>query len=342
MTDAQSQAQTSEPAPQAQSLEAAAVLANHGLMRWATYVAVATAALLVSVKVVAWMMTDSVAMLSSLVDSMLDGVASLVNLFAVRHALQPADAEHRFGHGKAEPLAGMAQAAFVTGSGILLTIEAVSRLIDPVPVKQGMVGISVMVFSIVVTMGLVTFQRYVIRRTNSVAISADSLHYAGDVLINLSVIVSIILSLYLGWIYADPLFGLAIAAFLLFNAWKIARESLDLLMDREFDEADRQKILDIARSHSRVDDVHDLRTRSSGTQSFIQLHLEMNRGFTLLKAHAVADQVERDIRKAFPNAEVIIHQDPSGVREADHDDLAYEDRENGIPEEPLPPAGGKG
>ncbi|MFA7429466.1 MAG: cation diffusion facilitator family transporter [Rhodospirillaceae bacterium] len=326
------------PEPQALSLEAAAVASKHGLMRWATYMAVLAAAVLVAVKVGAWLMTDSVAMLSSLVDSMLDGVASLVNLIAVRHALQPADAEHRFGHGKAEPLAGLAQAAFVTGSGLLLTIEAVSRLLNPVVVKQGMVGIGVMVFSIVVTMALVTFQRHVIKRTNSVAITADSLHYAGDVLINLSVIVSILISVYLGWIYADPIFGLAIAAFLLFNAWKIARESLDLLMDREFDAADRQKILDIARAHPRVEDVHDLRTRSSGQLSFIQLHLEMDRSFTLLKAHAVADRVERDIRKAFPNADVIIHQDPSGLREAHHDDLAYEDRENGVPDEPLPKA----
>ncbi|MGC2854742.1 cation diffusion facilitator family transporter [Novispirillum sp. DQ9] len=305
-------------------------------MRMATYAAVAAASVLVAVKVVAWLMTDSVAMLSSLVDSMLDGIASLVNLFAVRHALQPADAEHRFGHGKAEPLAGLAQAAFVTGSGLLLAAEAVSRLLNPVPVKQGLVGIGVMAFAIVVTLALVAFQRHVIRRTNSVAITADSLHYAGDVLINLSVVVSIILSLYLGWTLADPLFGLGIAAFLLFNAWKIARESLDLLMDREFPEADRQAILDIARAHPRVDDVHDLRTRSSGTQQFIQLHLEMDRGFTLLKAHAVADQVERDIRKAFPAADVIIHQDPSGLREADHDRLAYKDRENGVPKEPLP------
>lgn len=325
------------PEPRIKSLEEAAATSGHSLMRWATYLAVLTAAVLVGVKVVAWLMTDSVALLSSLVDSMLDGVASLVNLFAVRQALQPADAEHRFGHGKAEPLAGLAQAAFVTGSGLLLTIEAVSRLVSPVPVKQGMVGIGVMVFSIVVTMALVAYQRYVIRRTKSVAITADSLHYAGDVLINLSVIASILLSMYLGWIYADPLFGLAIAAFLLFNAWKIARESLDLLMDREFDEADRQKILDIARAHPRVEDVHDLRTRSAGTMSFIQLHLEMDRGFTLLKAHAVADRVERDIRKAFPNADIIIHQDPSGLREAHHDDLAYKDRENGIPEEPLGP-----
>lgn len=319
-------------APQpAVSLEAAALESNSRLMRLATYAAVATAAVLVSVKLVAWQMTGSVALLSSLVDSMLDGLASVINLFAVRTALTPADAEHRFGHGKAEPLAGLAQAAFVTGSSLLLLVEAGRRLADPQPVMQGGVGIGVMVFSIAATMALVAFQRHVIRRTKSVAITADSLHYAGDVLINLSVIVSIGLSVYLGWVYADPLFGLGIAAFLLYNAWQIARESLNMLMDREFDEGDRQKILDIARDNPRVLDVHDLRTRSSGRLQFIQLHLEMDRHLTLLKAHAIADAVERRIRKEFPTADVIIHQDPSGLKEDNHDDLAWLDRDAGPP-----------
>lgn len=325
----------------AQSPEVAAAQ-GHGLMRWATYAAVATAFVLMSVKLTAWLMTDSVAMLSSLMDSMLDGLASLINLFAVRQALQPADAEHRFGHGKAEPLAGLAQAAFVGGSAIFLVIEAIGRLIEPVAIKQGAVGIAVMGISIAVTIALVAFQRFVIRRTRSVAISADSLHYAGDVLINASVIVSLLLSIYLGWTLADPIIGLGIALFLMRSAWVIARDSLDLLMDREFEPEDRQKILDIARGHPRVYDVHDLRTRSSGLQQFIQLHLELDRHFTLLKAHAIADQVESRIREAFPNAEVIIHQDPAGLREGGHNRLTYEDREHGVPREPLPPDGRSG
>lgn len=331
----------SEPTTPAESLEVAAAQ-GHGLMRWATYAAVGTAFVLMAVKLGAWLMTDSVAMLSSLMDSMLDGLASLINLFAVRQALQPADAEHRFGHGKAEPLAGLAQAAFVGGSAIFLVIEAIGRLVEPVAVKQGAVGISVMVFSIALTMALVAFQRYVIRRTRSVAITADSLHYAGDVAINASVIASLLLSIYLGWTLADPIFGLGIALFLMRSAWVIARDSLDLLMDREFEPEDRQKILDIARDHPRVHDVHDLRTRSSGLQQFIQLHLEMDRHFTLLKAHAVADQVEARIREAFPNADIIIHQDPAGLKESGHDPLTYDDREHGVPKEPLPPAGRSG
>lgn len=306
------------------------------LMKMATYAAVATALILASIKIGAWWMTDSVAMLSSFIDSLLDGIASLVNLFAVRQALQPADAEHRFGHGKAEPLAGLMQAAFVSGSAVLLVIEAITRFIEPVVIRQSQLGIGVMGVSIVLTLVLITFQKYVIRKTNSVAISADSLHYAGDVLINAAVILALVLTMVFGWTWIDPLFGLGIAVFLISNAYRIGRESLDLLMDREFEPAEREEILAIARSHPRVYDAHDLRTRSSGLQRFIQFHLEMDRNLPLSKAHAIADQVEHRIRKAFPNAEVIIHQDPAGIREAHHDEVAYQDREHGIPREPAP------
>jgi ferrous-iron efflux pump FieF len=300
-------------------------------MRWATYAATATALTLTVAKVGAWLLTDSVALLSSTVDSLLDGAASLVNLIAVRHALQPADDDHRFGHGKAEPLAGLAQAAFVAGSGVLLVVHAGSRFFTPVPVRDGMVGIGVMVFSILLTLALVSFQKYVIRQTRSVAISADSLHYTGDLLINGSVIVSLGIGMAFTVPWIDPLFALAIAGFLLFNAWGIARDSMDLLMDREFPEEDREKILAIAHSHKNVYDAHDLRTRSAGQQQFIQLHLEMERTLPLYKAHAIADQVERAIREAFPAADVIIHQDPKGIREPGHNPMAYEDREHGIP-----------
>jgi ferrous-iron efflux pump FieF len=306
------------------------------LMRSATYAAVGTAFLLMAVKLVAWLLTDSVALLSSLIDSTLDGLASLVNLVAVRQALQPPDEEHRFGHGKAEPLAGLAQAAFVGGSAMFLVAEAGSRLIHPVAVRQGAVGIGVMAFAMVATLALVAYQKYVVRKTRSVAIGADSLHYTGDLLINASVIASLLLSMTLGWSLADPVFGMAIAGFLMWNAWGIARDSLDLLMDRELDEEERERILDIARAHERVYDVHDLRTRSAGTRQFIQLHLEMDRSLTLMKAHAVADQVQSRIEAAFPDAEVIIHQDPSGLREPHHGRIAYADREHGIPREPMP------
>lgn len=288
---------------------------NHRLMKFATYASVGAALLLIVVKTGAWVVTDSVALLSTLVDSMLDAGASLINLLAVRHALQPADREHRFGHGKAEPLAGLAQSAFVAGSGVLLLVEAVNRLYQPAKVESGGVGIAVMVFSIMVTMLLVRFQKYVVSRTESVAINADSLHYTGDVLINGSVILSLLIAMYLDWPYADPLFALGIAAFLLLNAFGIAREAMGLLMDREFPEEDRTRIKEICAAEPDVLSMHDLRTRSAGPVSFIQLHLELDGSMSLAHAHAISDKVEAKIRAAFPNAEVIIHQDPAGIAE---------------------------
>ncbi len=285
------------------------------LKRLAAVAAVAVASVLIAAKTGAWLATGSVSLLSTLIDSMLDLAASLVNLFAIRHALQPADREHRFGHGKAEPLAGLAQAAFVSGSAAFLLFEAFQRLVHPVQIANTTFGIAVMAFSIVLTLGLVAFQRFVVRRTGSVAISADSLHYSADLLVNASVVVALLLSVNLGWTAADPLFAICIAVFILRGAWSIFRSSLDLLMDRELPEDERQQIREIATAHAGVISVHDLRTRSSGTMTFIQFHLEMDGNLTLLEAHEIADDVMDGIEQAFPNAEVLIHEDPFGVKE---------------------------
>jgi ferrous-iron efflux pump FieF len=285
------------------------------LMRSATYAAVGVACTLIVIKLTAWLATGSVALLSTLIDSLLDVGASLVNLIAVRHALQPADRDHRFGHGKAEPLAGLAQSAFVAGSGLFLIIESAGRFTDPQQITRPLVGILVMGASIVLTFALVAFQKYVVAKTKSMAVGADSLHYTGDVLINGSVIVSLLLSSHFNIAFIDPLFAIGIAIYLLWNALGIARSSMDHLMDREFPEAEREKIKQIARTYPGVQNAHDLRTRSSGAQSFIQLHLEMDGKLTLLEAHAIADAVEQKLRDAFPEAEVIIHQDPAGLSE---------------------------
>jgi ferrous-iron efflux pump FieF len=285
------------------------------LMRLATYASVATACTLIVVKLGAWAMTGSVALLSTLIDSSLDAAASIINLWAVRHALIPADNEHRFGHGKAEPLAGLGQAAFIVGSGALLLAEAVSRLQHPVTVTNTDIGVAVMAFSILLTALLVRFQKKVLSKTSSVAISADALHYTGDVLINGSVIVSLLLGAKLGWTWIDPVFAIAIAAYLLWNAWQISLNSFDMLMDRELPEEDRQRIKDIARSHPEVRGMHDLRTRLSGQQGFIQLHLALDDDLTLVRAHDIADHVEKAIMDAFPQFDVIIHQDPVSVHE---------------------------
>ncbi len=285
------------------------------LMRLATWASVSVAATLFAVKAATWLLTGSVSVLSSLVDSLMDVMASLVNLFAVRHALQPADAEHRFGHGKAESLAGLGQAAFIAASAVFVTIEAVGRLMAPRPVDHAGVGVAVMVFSIVVTVALVAFQRHVVRKTGSTAVDADALHYQTDVLINCSVIVSLVLSSALGWHRADPVFGLAIALYLARGAWRIAKRALDVLMDREFVDEDRARIRDIVLDHPKVKGMHDLRTRSSGIQPFIQLHLELDGNIRLNEAHEIADEVEALIKANYPRAEILIHQDPEGLVE---------------------------
>lgn len=285
------------------------------LKRWAAIAAVFVAALLIAGKAAAWGATGAVSLLSSLVDSLIDLAASTVNLLAVRHAAQPADREHRFGHGKAEALAGLSQGIFVTGSAAFLLFESLRRLLDPQPIANTEVGIAVMALSIALTLGLVLFQRFVIQRTGSLAISGDSLHYRGDLLVNLSVIVALVLSAQFGWVMADPVFAFLIAAYIVWGAYGILKGSLATLMDRELDEADRQRICTIALSRPGVLDVHDLRTRSSGTHAFIQLHLEMDGELTLRAAHAIADAVMHDIERAFPNADVLIHEDPHGIEE---------------------------
>ncbi len=285
------------------------------LMRLATYASVATACTLIVVKLGAWVMTGSVALLSTLIDSSLDAAASIINLWAVRHALTPADSEHRFGHGKAEPLAGLGQAAFIVGSSAFLLAEAVSRLQHTTVVTNEGIGMAVMAFSIALTALLVRFQKKVLSKTKSVAISADSLHYTGDVLINGSVIVSLFIGKQWGWTFIDPLFAMGIAGYLLWNAWQITVNSFDMLMDRELPEDERQRIKEIARSHPDVRGMHDLRTRLSGQQGFIQLHLALDDNLPLVKAHDIADQVEKDIRAAFPHFDVLIHQDPVSARD---------------------------
>lgn len=285
------------------------------LMRQATYASVSVATVLIVIKFLAWLATDSVAMLATLVDSMLDAAASVVNLLAIRHALTPADREHRFGHGKAEPLAGLVQSAFIAGSALFLFVEAGRRLVHPQEIEDGTMALAVMGVSIALTLALVSFQRYVVRKTASLAISADRLHYFGDLLANASVAVALILAVEFGLQWADPVFGAAIAAYIVWSAWEIIRQSLDQLMDRELPDEDRKRIREIALSHREVRSVHDLRTRASGRDIFIQIHIELDPSASLVRAHKISDEVEAKLRAAFPAAEVIIHQDPEGLDE---------------------------
>ena len=281
----------------------------------ATYASLGAAVVLIAAKFVAWIDTGSVALLSSLVDSLVDAVASLVTFVAVRRAAIPADREHRFGHGKAEPLAALGQSAFLLGSSALLMAEAVRRLLAPQPIGNTATGIAVMLFSMVVTLGLVAYQRHVVRRTGSLAINADELHYRGDVLLNLSVIATLVIGSVFSVPLLDPLFGAAVGLYIIYSASKIARLSLTQLMDRELPDAERARVRATAESHPEVTAVHDIRTRGAGPTTFIQLHIEMDGGMTLLRAHEISDAVEAELRAAFPYAEIIIHSDPAGIEE---------------------------
>lgn len=292
------------------------------LMRLATIASVCAATLLVVAKAIVYFDSKSVALLSSLADSALDLLASGVTLLAVRYALSPADAEHRFGHGKAEPLSGLGQAAFVAGSAVLIMVEAISRFRHPAPAADSTAGIGVMLFSIAVTLVLLIFQRYVIRRTGSLAVSGDSAHYAGDLLMNIAVIAALFLSTNLGIAWADPAFGVGISVFMLTNATAIARRAASSLMDHELPQGDRDRIVHIALQHPKVKQVHALRTRSSGFKKFIQMHIELPGGLTLLEAHRISDDVEKAVESEFPEADIIIHQDPEGVAEVHSPDAA--------------------
>lgn len=285
------------------------------LMRRATYASFAVALLLIIAKLSAWLASDSVALLASLVDSLLDALASLVNLLAVRHSLTPADDEHRFGHGKAEALAGMAQAVLIAGSAIFLIAEAIQRLMAPQPMEHGIAGIAVMIFSILLTGLLVLYQRRIVNRTGSLAISADRLHYVGDLATNLTVIAALLLASRPELFWVDAAGALVVAAIIVKSAFDIIRGAFDNLMDREMADADRDRIIAVVRAHPQARAAHDLRTRQAGNRAFIQLHLELDPDITLRAAHRISDEIEAELLRLFPGAEVIIHQDPAGYDE---------------------------
>lgn len=282
-------------------------------MHRATYAAVAVALTLIAMKSLAFLVTGSVAMMATLFDSVLDMAASVLNLLAVRTALTPADHEHRFGHGKAEAMAGLGQAAIIFVSAAYIVYESVGRLLEPQVVTASSIGIGVTVVAILLTLALVSYQAKVVRETNSLAIAADSIHYKGDLLMNLSVIAALVLASVGGFIWADPIFGILIAAFIARSAWMIASEAGQQLMDHELPPEERQKIRTLILADGDVKDMHDLRTRMSGNKLFIQFHLELDGSMSLIMAHEIADRVEAAVKRAFPGSEVLSHQDPAGI-----------------------------
>jgi ferrous-iron efflux pump FieF len=281
-------------------------------MRRAAKASLFVSVLLVSLKAYAYFASNSVAMLASLADSSLDLFTSALNIFAIHESLAPADEEHRFGHGKAEPLAGLAQGAFISASAVFLVVQAVQRLITPQPIEHSLQALVVMCISITAAILLLLYQRRVVSKTGSVAVTADAMHYFGDLVSNIGVVVAILLVSWLGWIRADPLIALFVALVLVVSAWSVFRQSLDQLMDHELPDEERQKIIAIVRRHPEVRALHELRTRKAGLATFIQVHIELDPSMPLSQVHTVSDQVEAALCAAYPGAEVIIHQDPAG------------------------------
>jgi ferrous-iron efflux pump FieF len=279
------------------------------LLRLATRASVAVACTLIVAKAIAWWLSGSVSMLAGLTDSALDGVTSMLNLLAVHYALRPADDDHRYGHGKAESLAGMAQALFIGGSAVLIAFQAYERLHDPQPLGAPWLSIGVIVFSLLLTAALLVLQHRVIKQTGSNAVRADSLHYRSDMLLNGSILIALILAGF-GFEQLDAWFGLGIAAYILWSAIQIARESFSVLMDEELPADVSQHMLELACSVPGVLGAHDLRTRISGNHWFVQLHLELPGELTLSVAHGISDQAADAIHKAYPRAEVLVHADP--------------------------------
>lgn len=282
------------------------------LLRLATRASVAVASILIITKAIAWWLSGSVSMLAGLTDSLLDGVTSFLNLLAVHYALRPADDDHRYGHGKAESLAGMAQALFIGVSAVLIAFQAFDRLKHPEPVNAPWISIAVIVFSLVMTVGLLILQHRVIKATGSNAVRADSLHYRSDLMLNGSILVALVFAA-VGFSQLDAWFGLGIAVYILWSAFQIARESFSVLMDEELPTDVSENMLALACAVPGVLGAHDLRTRISGNIWFVQLHLELPGQLSLLDAHTLSDQVAAAIENAYPRAEVLVHADPQEV-----------------------------
>lgn len=279
------------------------------LLRLATRASLAVASILVVSKALAWWLSGSVSLLAGLTDSALDTVASFLNLLAVHYALRPADDDHRFGHGKAEALAGIAQALFIGGSAVLIALQALERLRNPQPLGDTAIGIGVMLMSLVLTVALLAVQRKVIRATGSTAVRADSLHYRSDLLLNGSILLALLLARF-GWPQLDALFGLGIALYILWSALQIARESTAILMDKELPVDVSEDMASRVLAIEGVLGVHDLRTRVSGNQWFVQLHIELPGQLPLHHAHGLCVQASQVIRQQYPKADVMVHADP--------------------------------
>ncbi|WP_028117163.1 cation diffusion facilitator family transporter [Ferrimonas senticii] len=279
-------------------------------IKWATRASIATASLLIITKLIAWVFSGSASLLGSLTDSLMDAAASLINFYALRVALLPADDDHRWGHGKAEPLATLAQAGFILGSALLLLFAGIDRTLSPVAPTASGLGIGVSAFAIVATLALLAVQKRAVAATGSTAIAADALHYRSDLLMNVAVIIALALSAY-GLLWVDGVAAIGIAIYIGWGAWGLGKEAVQLLLDREAEPEVQQQVEALATADPQVLGIHDVRTRMAGNVLFVQMHLDIDGRLSFRDAHDIAHAVEERIRAAFPGADVIVHQDPA-------------------------------
>jgi len=277
------------------------------------YLAFVVVTIVIILKGYAYYISGSAALLGSLVDSLGDGAISFITFLTLRYSLRPPDEEHRYGHGKAEGFSALIQASFIFGAAIFLVLETINKFLFPTEITHQVFGIVVSVITILLTMLLVASQKIAYRYAPSLVLKADSKHYTSDLLLNLLVIASLVINLFTNIVIFDLLIGAGIAMFMVFSAYNIAKEATDMLMDKEISKKDRDKIIKIIKSHKDVISMHDLRTRKSGMQIYINFDVQLKSTLPLKEAHDITIELDKAILEVFPNAEIMIHKDPEGL-----------------------------
>jgi ferrous-iron efflux pump FieF len=266
---------------------------------------------LIIIKLVFGVITNSVSILASAVDSFLDLSASSVNYFSIRKSEKPADHDHRFGHGKAEGLAGLFQCFVIGVSSIYLIYLSVWRLLNGGNLQALDLGIIVIVFSIIVSLLLARYIRRVAKETESIALNADSLHYQFDVYTNIGIVIALTIIKFTDLNLIDPIISIVIAVLIIWSAKDIVMQSLNILMDKELPEEVVAEIEEIITNHNpEVRSFHKLRTRNAGSVKFIEFHVVMNYKLTFVKSHELAEDIIKEIEAVIPNSEVTVHVDP--------------------------------
>jgi len=285
------------------------------LVRSASIASLLVASTLIVLKYYGWVATTSVSLLGSLADSLIDFLASVFVFIAISYSLLPADAKHRFGYGKSEGLAAFIQSLLIGISGIYVCFEAIKRLLNPSQINQPSIAIWIILISIALTITLVMYQKYVVKKSKSMAIESDQYHYLTDIFINLSVLFSIVITGWTRFVFIDALVGLLISGVVLYTSVTLLKKSFKILLDQEIQSDDRDRIKEIALDHPKVLGFHDLRTRDTGRKYIIQFHLELDPNMSLLESHEITDEVTDNVLKLYPDSELIIHTDPLGIDE---------------------------